>query len=90
RWSPLFRKGIPAVWASDIERLIRIDGVSAERIRAVVDWLPSDDGRDSSGSWKGWRTNILSGKKLREKFDKLEIAMQPKEVSSGLDANGIR
>ncbi|MDQ3295824.1 MAG: hypothetical protein M3619_04520 [Myxococcota bacterium] len=49
-------------WAQDIDKLSRIDGIPHEDIAATILWLPSDD---------FWCGNILSGKKLREKYDQL-------------------
>ena len=48
-------------WAQDIDLLIRIDKRSIEEIREVITWS------QAPGSF--WGPNILSGKKLREKFD---------------------
>lgn len=53
-------------WSRDIEKLHRIDGRSWEDIEKVIDWS-----QDSAF----WRTNILSGKKLRDKIDILEDQM---------------
>lgn len=50
-------------WARDIEKLIKIDGRKAEDCEAVIDWCQED------GNF--WNNNILSGRKLREKFDTL-------------------
>jgi len=48
-------------WARDIEKLIRIDGRRSEDIEKVIVWC------QSNGCF--WGPNILSGRKLREKFD---------------------
>ena len=53
-------------WSRDIEKLHRIDGRSWEDIEKVIDW---------SQNSAFWRTNILSGKKLRDKIDTLEDQM---------------
>jgi hypothetical protein len=55
-----------AAWAVDIERLIRLDGKSPPAIEAVIIWSQKDG---------FWHRNILSGQKLREKFDRLEMDM---------------
>jgi hypothetical protein len=52
-----------STWARDIELLIRIDQRTPEEIRRVIDWCQQPDGF--------WGPNILSGRKLREKFDTL-------------------
>lgn len=50
-------------WATDIEKLIRIDNRTPEEIRAVILWA------QAPGCF--WAPNILSGAKLREKFPTL-------------------
>jgi hypothetical protein len=50
-------------WARDIDKLICIDGRRAEDIEAVIMWCQRKD--------CFWGPNILSGRKLREKFDTL-------------------
>lgn len=51
-------------WAKDIDKMIRLDQRQAERIRQIIDWASSDP---------FWSKNILSGDKLRERFDRLEL-----------------
>lgn len=53
-------------WAKDIDRLHRIDKREWEQIRAVIEWSQGDS---------FWWKNILSGRTLREKFDRLEDDM---------------
>ena len=48
-------------WVSDIERTIRIDKRSEDDLIQIIDWIYS------SGDF--WIPNIMSGKKLREKYD---------------------
>jgi hypothetical protein len=54
-------------WARDVELLMSVDQRSPDEIRRVIDWcqLP--------GSF--WGPHILSGQKLREKFDTLSGLM---------------
>jgi hypothetical protein len=52
---------VPPGWARDIDKLLRIDGRKPEDCEAVIVWC------QSKGCF--WGPNILSGKKLREKFD---------------------
>ena len=54
-------------WAADIDKLLRVDSVSSARVENVLYWLPTDD---------FWPSNIGSGAKLRQQFDKLEAAMR--------------
>lgn len=54
-------------WTADIDNLIRLDGRSAKEVEKVIRWSLADD---------FWCKNILSGRKLREKFDQLFVSMQ--------------
>ncbi len=56
-----------SVWARDIELLMSDDQRSPDEIRRVIDWC------QSPGSF--WGPHILSGQKLREKFDTLSGLM---------------
>jgi hypothetical protein len=53
-------------WSCDVDKLNRIDGRSWNDIDSVFNWVINDD---------FWRTNILSGSKLRKQFDTLYIKM---------------
>lgn len=59
-------------WANDIDKMLRLDRRHAAKVLAIIEWLPSHEGAD--GKFR-WRDNILSGVKLREQYDKLDIAM---------------
>jgi hypothetical protein len=48
-------------WARDIEKLMHVDGRRVEDIEVVIAWCQKD------GCF--WAPNVLSGRKLREKFD---------------------
>jgi len=54
-------------WATDIDKIYRIDGRDWPTIEAVIRWAKGDP---------FWRSNIISGKKLREKFPQLYAKMQ--------------
>ena len=60
-------------WASDIEKAHRIDGRAWADIEKILVWSQKDP---------FWKYNILSGSKLREKFDTL-IAQQAKGGING-------
>lgn len=49
-------------WASDIDKMVRIDKRTPEQIYAVIRFCQQDD---------FWHRNILSGAKLRKQFDRL-------------------
>jgi hypothetical protein len=54
-------------WEPDIEKLHRLDGREWSEIREVLEWSQQDS---------FWQPNILSGKKLRAKFNTLRGQMQ--------------
>ncbi|MBO8161365.1 MAG: hypothetical protein H0Z24_06975 [Thermosipho sp. (in: Bacteria)] len=66
-------------WMSEIEKLNRLGlpgcnkGYSFDEIRKVIIWCQNDD---------FWKRNILSAKKLREKFDKLFLSANFKPNTS--------
>ncbi|MDF1511080.1 hypothetical protein Gp_78 [Bacillus phage vB_Bacillus_1020A] len=62
----LIRKANLQSWADDFRKLIEIDGVDKYLAKDVMDWVTKDD---------FWKTNVLSAKKLREKFGELAIKM---------------
>jgi hypothetical protein len=71
-------------WALTLDRMIRLDGRTPEQIAATIRWAQRDD---------FWMTVILSGEKLREKFDQLEMQRnrqrpQPRNVPPANDALG--
>ncbi len=72
---PLFINHKPDVgeWARDIELIHQIDGVSIDDIKLVAAWAV----RDSF-----WQANILTGKKLREKFNTLHLQMNRSKNSA--------
>lgn len=53
-------------WADDFRKLMEIDQVDKRLARDVMDWVTQDS---------FWRTNVLSARKLREKFTELAIKM---------------
>lgn len=67
-----FKKPNFQSWARDIDLMIHKDNRNPERIAEVIRWCQADSG---NSSWQGWQNNILSAKKLRAKFDKLELSM---------------
>ena len=51
-------------WADDFRKLIELDGKSVDNVRLVIEWCQQDS---------FWKANILSAKKLREKYDQLKV-----------------
>lgn len=75
-------------WAGEIDRMIRVDNRKPDSIEAVIRWAQNDSG--NGNNWHGWQSVILSPKKLRDKFDTLEMQMagnnkpnKTQEVKSG-------
>lgn len=71
RKSDFFRRGN---WVHDLDLLLRVDQRTPERAEAVIRWCQADS---------FWAANILSGAKLREKFDQLELRMSSEGGASG-------
>lgn len=78
----LIKKANIQSWSDDFRKLIELDGVSKHLAKDVMDWVTTDD---------FWKVNVLSAKKLREKFTDLAIKMnatkkptsqKPKQVDS--------
>lgn len=57
-------------WSKEIERMINIDKRSPQKIKEIIEWLPSNE---------FWLMNVLSAYKLREKFDRLELEKNNKK-----------
>ena len=53
-------------WAKDFDLMLRRDKIEADDIAEVIEWCQKD---------KFWRSNILSGKKLRDKYQQLRMRM---------------
>jgi phage replication O-like protein O len=70
----LIRKANLQSWADDFRKLVEKDGVDKRLIKNIMDWVTQDD---------FWKTNVLSAKKLREKFsalaNKMNAAKKPKQ-----------
>lgn len=61
-------------WSVEIDRMLRLDARPIDEAEEVICWSQSDS---------FWQTNIQSGVKLREQYDKLVMQMRSK---SGLSA----
>ena len=62
-------------WASDIDKINRLDGRSFDDIEKTIRWVKNDD---------FWKTNIISGEKLRIQFDKVFIKSKSEQRSGYL------
>ncbi len=62
----LIKKANLQSWADDFRKLIELDGVDKHLAKDVMDWVTKDP---------FWKTNVLSAKKLRDKFSELAIKM---------------
>lgn len=54
-------------WAKDIDLMLRIDKLDPDDVARTIQWCQQDN---------FWKSNILSGKKLREKYQQLRIKME--------------
>ena len=63
---PDFRQRDLRPWITEIERMIRLDERSPEKIFAVIEWAFAD---------KFWRSKVLSAAKLRKQFNQLHLLM---------------
>lgn len=59
-------------WYDEIERLNRLDGRSVQEIESVIRWVKTPG--------QFWAPNIMSGKKLREKFPTLTAQMNQRNT----------
>ena len=70
---PDFKRPNLQTWAEEVGLMIRKDKRLPDRIREVIVWAQGDS---------FWRKNILSTGSLRDKFDRLEMAMGTKNGKS--------
>ena len=68
--NPKAKIGNLPAWARHVDLMLRIDGRTPEEVEAVIDWCQRD---------AFWCSNILSTKKLREKYDQLTAKMNPRK-----------
>ncbi|WP_226677246.1 replication protein [Mesobacillus jeotgali] len=54
-------------WSDEMRKLIEIDKQNKQLVKNVMDWVTTDS---------FWKTNVLSAKKLRDKFGELAIKMK--------------
>ena len=92
-WKPNFKTPSLNNWAKDIDLAIRVDKRTPQELINAIDWIYT------SKRGEFWKPNILSAKKLRDKFDTLELqamndpqANQDSMIEAILEANkqGIR
>lgn len=77
RRNPDHKKPDLQKWAKQIDLMLRADKRNPDDIKTVIKWCQSDTpDKQPEGRWKGWANNILSTKKLRDKFDKLFLRMK--------------
>ena len=58
------RPNVTLTWVTDIRRMQTIDGRTPEQVEAAIRWAQSDP---------FWRANILSPRKLREKYEQMRL-----------------
>lgn len=67
--NPSFKEPNLEAWSKDIELALRIDKRTEQELVDCIRWIYT-----SEGSF--WQKNILSGKKLREKFDTMNMQVR--------------
>lgn len=77
---PKFKTPNIQTWCEPVRLLIEKDERTPEEIKAVIDWTNNDE---------FWKSNILSPKKLRDKFSQLKIQMEsaPRGSNRGRGTN---
>jgi len=79
--NPKFKKPNLKGWIDEIEKAIRLDNRTEQELINAIDWIYTP-----AGSF--WQKNILSGKKLREKYDTMNmqvISNKKQENTSAVD-----
>ena len=76
--NPNAKKPSLQAWARDIDLMMRVDKRSVEDIQAMISWCQRDN---------FWQGNILSPKKLRDKFDQLTVKMNTAQRTDNPRAN---
>jgi len=76
--NPEFRVQNISIWINDIDKAMRLDGRSKVQLLNCIDWIYNNP----KGAF--WIPNILSGKKLRDKFN--TMSMQANQGNAKNDA----
>lgn len=71
---PTFKVHNFKTWVRDIDLALRLDGRTKEQLIGCINWI--------YGTQRGnfWIANVLSGKKLREKFETMRMQSQQKQT----------
>lgn len=77
--NPEYKKPNLTAWAVEINKMFKLDNRNLEDIEKVINWCQNDI---------FWQNNILSTKKLRQKYDQLLLKMQQKGGKNG-NSSGI-
>lgn len=67
----------PDGWSKHVDAALRLDGRTPDQLRRVIDYAH----RNRADLF--WRANLLSGKKLRERFDQIWIKAQGSRAGPG-------
>lgn len=73
------RFAVTPTWRREMDRLLRIDGRSAEQVEYVIRWVHAD---------AFWGPNVLAVPKLREKFDALVARIKAEGNGTGRKSVG--
>jgi hypothetical protein len=67
-----YRDSAKRTWPSEFEKMIRLDARDPPEIREMIEWVTQHS---------FWASNVLSARKLREKWDQLKIVKTSEERS---------
>lgn len=67
-------------WADDIRKLVEIDKYDVNEVRGIIDFSQSNS---------FWKTNVLSGRKLREQYETLFLQNEEKKNKKSNYSNSI-
>lgn len=74
--NPGFKKPNIQKWASEVDKMIRLDKRSPEEIGSVIAWCQADE---------FWQNNILSTSKLRKQYDQLVMKAKKQKTVPTVD-----
>jgi hypothetical protein len=71
------RPKVTKAWLTSIDRMIRLDGRTADQVERAMRWAQSND---------FWASNIMSPDALRKQFDRMRLQAQRTRQSTGMAA----
>jgi hypothetical protein len=75
------RPSVTGNWLTVMDRMLRIDGYTAEQVERAIQWSQADD---------FWSTNILSPTALRRHYDRMRLQAKRKAGTGGGGPKGLQ